>query len=359
MGRSRRLSEQWFQRGLWLVAVAFALCLVGFGSLVIQDLPQVERHLSREDFVDQSAAEPLQSAIAEARNAQAAASESLDQANLKLQATQTAYSNARDTFANWLDTRKATNLPSQDNELIARTAALDALKKEQEDAQHAVDAQNQNSLDAQQGESAAQAQLDELESVADQKLEAEYSKAEVRVFGYRLALTLPLLLIAFWLFRTQRKSSWWPFTWGFIFFALFTFFVELVPYLPSYGGYVRYGVGLILTVVVGRSVIVALNRYLARQAAAEQQPDVLRRNEMNYDMALLRLSKSVCPGCERPVNLSGGEVTFCPHCGIGLFESCRNCDTRKSAFSPFCQACGTPSAAPSAAPSPDTLVPAI
>ena len=72
-----------------------------------------------------------------------------------------------------------------------------------------------------------------------------------------------------------------------------------MPYLPSYGGYVRYGVGLVLTVVVGRSVIVALNRYLDRQKAAEQQPDELRRTELNYDTALDRLAKSVCPGCER------------------------------------------------------------
>jgi predicted RNA-binding Zn-ribbon protein involved in translation (DUF1610 family) len=338
------LSEQWYQRGLWLVSVAFALCLVGFGSLIIQDLPQVERQLQRKDFLDAAAVQPLQSAIEDARSAQNAAADRLDQASLQLEAARNAYSNARETFDNWLETRKATNLPSQDSELIARTSALDALKAEEETAQKAVEVQNQTTLNAQQAEAAAQNQLNVLEASADERLEAENRKAELRVFGYRLAVTLPLLLIAVLLFRTQRKGSWWPFAWGFIFFALFTFFVELVPYLPSYGGYVRYGVGLVLTVVVGRSVIVALNRYLDRQKAAEQQPDELRRTELNYDTALDRLAKSVCPGCERAVNLSSGDVTFCPHCGIGLFANCRSCNTRKSAFAPFCQACGAPAA---------------
>ncbi len=113
-----------------------------------------------------------------------------------------------------------------------------------------------------------------------------------------------------------RKSTWWPFVWGFIFFALFTFFVELVPYLPSYGGYVHYGVGLLVTVLVGRYTIVSLNRYIARQKMAEQLPDQIRRDELDYDTALTRLAKAVCPGCERPIDLQNTANDFCPHCGI-------------------------------------------
>ena len=32
-------------------------------------------------------------------------------------------------------------------------------------------------------------------------------------------------------------------------------------------------------------------------------PDVQRREELSYDLALARLAKGVCPGCERPVDL--------------------------------------------------------
>ncbi len=144
----------------------------------------------------------------------------------------------------------------------------------------------------------------------------------------------------------KRNGVYQPFVWGFILLALFAFFVELVPYLSSYDGYVRYVVGIVISVLVGRYTIVALNRYLARRQLAEQQLDKVRREGLSYDTALVRLAKGVCPGCELPVDLKSAEIDFCPHCGIGLFNHCGQCGARKSAFSKFCHACGTSVAAP-------------
>ena len=342
MRRSLRLSERWFNRGLWIVALVFAFCLIGLGSIVVGDLPHVERQAQRDDFLDQSAAQPLRLAIDQGKHAEEEATSAGEQAALKLQAAQQAYATAKEAFGNWLETRKATNLPDQDQDLIARTRTLDALNTARIAAQHSVDAQNQAVLDAQQARSEAEGRLDALYTGADSQLDAANNRAELRVFGYRLALTLPLLGIAGWLFVHRRHSTWWPFVWGFILFALFTFFVELVPYLPSYGGYVHYGVGLLVTVLVGRYTIVSLNRYLAQQRQAEQLPDQVRRDELDYDTALARLTKAVCPGCERPIDLQNLANDFCPHCGIGVFDHCGSCTARKSAFARFCHACGTP-----------------
>lgn len=345
MTRSMRSSARWFNLGLWLVALVFAGFLIGLGGIVVDDLPQVEQHFREADLVDQGQTAPLRAVIKSARVAQENADRALEQATLRLQAAQQAYTNDRETFENWLATRKATSLPSQDEELIGRTRALDALKAAQNDAQHLVDDQQQAALDAQQAGSAAQGKLDDMQSAAADRLRADNERAELRVFLYRLALTLPLLGIAGWLFAKKRGSTWWPFVWGFIIFALVAFFVEVVPYLPSYGGYVYYGVGLVVTALLGRYCITALNQRLAQQALIEQQPDVVRRSELAYDVALARLSKGVCPGCERPVDLKGVDNSFCPHCGIGLFTNCGQCTTRKTTFSPFCHACGTPAVA--------------
>ena len=345
MGKALRLSEKWFRRGLWLVAFVFAGFLIGLGGTLVGDLPRVERRLEIDDFLDRAAAERLRADIRATQRGSREAQDNLQQARLKAQVARTDANTARDTFQNWLSTRRVTQLAEQDPELVARTRQLDALKQAERTAQAGVEQQEQAALDAQQRERRTREQLTVLEHAAGEALQAEQRKVELRVFLYRLALTLPLLGIAGWAFRKHRHGRYWPFVWGFIFFALFAFFVELVPYLPSYGGYVRYAVGIVVTVLVGRQAIVALERYLQRQRAAEAMPDAKRRGELPYDTALARLSKGVCPGCERPVDLKNEALDFCPHCGIGLFDRCGNCATRKSTFARFCQACGTPGGA--------------
>ena len=342
MPRSLRLSERWFNRGLWVVAVLFGMCLIGLGGIVVDDLPRVERQAQRNDFIDQPAAQPLRQAIAQARRASDEAASAGEQASLRLEAARKAYDDAKEAFGSWVETRKATNLPEQDRDLIARTQALDELNAARTEAQRVADAQNQAALDAQQVQADAVSRLEALNDVADRRVAAAQDSATLRVFGYRLALTLPLLAVGVWLFLRARRSTWWPFVWGFIFFALFTFFVELVPYLPSYGGYVRYGVGLLLTVLGGRYTIASLNRYIAQQKLVEQQPDRTRRDELDYDTALTRMAKGVCPGCERPIDLKGATIDFCPHCGICVYDHCTACTARKNAFVQFCHACGTP-----------------
>ena len=340
MSKSLRLTEKWMQRGLWLVALVFASFLIGLGGTLVGDLPQVEQPLSLDDFLDRPAATALRGSIKATEAAERDADAALEQAQLKRRVTQAESAAARETFNNWLSIRRATQLSEQDPELVARTRALDGLKDKERAAGMAVEAQQQAALDARQGTARERRKLAEIEQAAQQLLNAEYRRVELRVFLYRLALTLPLLVVAGWLFAKKRKSTYWPFVWGFIFFALFAFFVELVPYLPSYGGYVRYIVGIVVTALIGRQAIVALNRYLEKQKLAEQLPDAQRREELSYDTALARLSKGVCPGCERPVDLKNTEIDFCPHCGIGLFDHCTVCTTRKSAFAKFCHACG-------------------
>lgn len=340
MSKALRLSEKWFRFGLWLVAFVFASFLIGLGGTVVENLPKVEHYYTLEDFIDKPAAEQARATIKQSQARAQDAQEKLEQARLKHNTARANAGSARETFNNWLATRHATQRPEQDAELLSRTKALDELKAAERNALAAVESQQQVALDAQQAERHAVHRLGELENAAASQLTAAQQSQELRVFGYRLLLTLPLLGVAGWLFAKKRQSTWWPFVWGFIYFALFAFFVELVPYLPSYGGYVRYAVGIVVTVLVGRQAIIGLNRYLERQKQAEAMPDLERRKELGYDTALARLAKKVCPGCERPVDLANTAIDYCPHCGICLFDHCEQCAARKSAFSRFCHACG-------------------
>lgn len=343
MSKALRLSEKWFRFGLWIVAFVFASFLIGLGGTIVANLPKVEHRYTLDDFIDKPAAEKLRAELRGLQEKRQVAQDANDQAQLKLNAARANSGAARDTFNSWLATRHATQRPEQDRELIERTQSLEELKILERKALGDVERQQQHLLDARQAEGRAQRDLHELEQAASEKLTVELRHQELRVFGYRLLMTLPLLVAAGWLFAKKRHSTWWPFVWGFIYFALFAFFVELVPYLPSYGGYVRYVVGIVITVLVGRYAIVALNSYLEKQKQAEAMPDVERRKELSYDTALARLAKKVCPGCERPVDLSNTTIDYCPHCGICLFDHCGKCNERKSAFARFCHACGAAS----------------
>lgn len=340
MGKSSRWSETWFRRGLWLVAVVFASFLIGLGSSVVDDLPRVEQRLDTDDFLDLAQVQPLRVQQERLAAAQRQAMEARDQAQLQWQQARSDTQVARDSFNSWIATRSATQRSEQDPEVLQRNQALEQLRQTERKAQQALQDQEQALLNARQQAARVSNQLAEMEEVARQALHKAERAQELRVFLYRLAITLPLLVLAGWLFVKKRKSAWWPFVWGFIFFALFAFFVELVPYLPSYGGYVRSLVGIVVTVLVGRWAIVALQRYLERQRQAEALPANERRTQLSYDKAWAHLSKGVCPGCERAVDLKDGVTDYCPHCGIGLYEQCHACNARTSSFAKFCYSCG-------------------
>lgn len=341
MSKSLRLSEKWFRRGLWGVAVLFAWFLLGLGATLIQDLPKVENTQALEDFMNPADLAAVRETLSRTQTVERETRDRLEQLKLQHNAAQAETQSSKEKFTAWIATRQATELAAQDKELIARTQQLDSLQAKERTALAEIEKQQKVLLDSEQAHSKAQQQLVELEQGAQGAFHEARQSQELRVFAYRLALTLPLLLLAGWLYRKKRNSTYWPFVWGFIYFAVFVFFVELVPYLPSYGGYVTSLVGIAVTVVVGRQAILALNRYLEKQKQAESQPEIQRREKLEYDTALARLAKGICPGCERPVDLKDSSIDFCSHCGIGLHERCQGCSTRKSTFAKYCHSCGS------------------
>jgi len=351
MSKGSRLSETWFQRGLWLLAIIFAGFLIGLGSLVVADLPQAEKPVNAESFMDQRQLLATRTQLRDDDQALKDNQDALDRQNLAVQAAANESNNATETFKNWIATRSATQQSSQDAEVLSRTHHLDELKANQRALEAQQDKLQQDRLALQQATAQHIAAEQKVEAAGNAGYQHALRSLEMRVFLLRLALTLPLLLVSLFLFFRARKSAYWPFVWGFIFFSLFTFFVELVPYLPSYGGYVRYIVGILLTIFIGIYAIRALQRYLERQKSAEEKPEEERRKDLSYDVAQARLAKKVCPGCERPFDTADLSNNFCMHCGLLVFQNCSVCQVRRTVFTHFCRSCGSAQAA-SGLPSP-------
>lgn len=356
-----RAPERVFRFVLWIVAVIFAAFLIGLGSLVVEDLPTVDHRVTLDDFVDKPRVAEIEATLRADESALKANGDRLESLRLQEQSTRAAYDSAKRAFDNWIATRTSTQRADQDPEVLARTKELDTLTATSRKAETAAEEADQERVTIEQRLATTRDVRGRLDEAATKPYQAALRSMELHVFLIRLAITLPPLVIAAWLFVKQRKSRWWPFVWGFVFFAGFTFFVELVPYLPSYGGYVRYLVGIVVTVLVGRYAIVGMQRYLERQRVAEAQSEVVRRQSLSYEHAIKSTNAGVCPGCERGFKVQDGEINFCMHCGMTLFDHCAVCTKRKNAFFHYCPSCGagkpiSATSSPGSAPPTSTVV---
>lgn len=339
---TNRQPEKWFRLFLWFVAVIFASFLIGLGSKLVADLPYIStEYVQIADFVaDRPSYDKLQDDLKVAERQEQDITHEWEQKNHKLSEQRTFNQNARETFDNWLATRSVTEQSDQNPEVIKRTKELDELKQKEQTLQNELSAIDKRQLDRRQAVENIRTKIDDMEEMARTDYDKHLKKQELQVFIYRLLITLPLLILAWYLFRRYRHSNAWPFVWGFVFFAVFVFFVELVPYLPNYGGYVRYAVGILMTVLIGRYGIIAMNTYLQKKREEEALSTTERQSQMNYDQAQSKIAKSICPSCERGLDFNNPDLDFCPHCGIHLFEYCTNCTTRKSTFNHYCFKCG-------------------
>jgi hypothetical protein len=334
--------ERLVRAGQWAIALLFAWFLIRVGTSLIADLPLLSRAPQASQFRQEAAVQAVQARIAPLSEQNRLLQEQMGDLQQRRNQAEEALRRDRQSFETWRAARAVTEQSDQNPEVLQRARQLDAQLERQRRL-----AAEQRQLE--QRQQALQARLAPLETQQrDLGDRANQAFAEARrqhewfAFLIRLGFVLPLLLIALQLFRRQRASEQWPFVWGFLLFALFAFFVELVPYLPSFGAYIRYGVGALLTYLGGRALMRWLRAYLIRKQAEQQAPQEERLQQIRYEKALQTLSRRQCPSCERFISSGDAQLPdYCMHCGLRIKTHCRSCDHHHLAFYPFCSACGS------------------
>ena len=105
------------------------------------------------------------------------------------------YQNQRASFENWIKTRTATAAESQNAEVVARVQAIEDLKLAERDAQRTIEELRVIELSKSRAQQELLTERDKIHDAAIAPYQKARSREVLKVFGLRLALTLPLLLI--------------------------------------------------------------------------------------------------------------------------------------------------------------------
>ena len=329
--------------GQWAIALLFAWFLIMVGASLIADLPLLSRPPQADQFRPQASLQALQAKVEPLSRQSSQIQSSLQEVIQRRDVVLENLRRERQSFETWRAARAVTEQSDQNPEVLRRARLLDEQLQRERQLE-----EEQRQLERQQRAvqmllAPLERQRQDLERRADQAYERARVRHEWIAFLIRLAFVLPALGLALHLFRRRRGSEQWPFVWGFLLFALYAFFVELVPYLPSFGAYIRYGMGALLTYLGGRSLMRWLRAYLRRKQSEQQAPQEERLQQIRYEKALQSLARRQCPSCER--FLSSGDAPlpdYCMHCGLRIQTHCRSCEHHHPAFYPYCSACGAP-----------------
>jgi len=329
---------------LSIISVTLSYFLISISQKVLDDVTRVYKPPRIDDFMNRESLDFYEAEIARFKSRIDSLNEKQSQTQQALRLAENVYASEKESFDAWIKTRKTIGSPGQDSEVLSRTRKLDELRNAR-DGWRSQSLHNLSSIAEREKEiSLSEHHKRSLTQDAWGQLESASRTYNLKIFSIRLAFALPILAISAFLVIRYRKSKFSPFVWGYALFSLYVFFVGLVPYLPSYGGYIRYAVGIVLTIFVGYYVIRQLTTYTERKKADLAKSSLERAKDIQYESALKSFVSNTCPSCERNYfvikNVTDTDPNFCIHCGLRIFGKCPACGQRIFAHFRHCSACG-------------------
>lgn len=333
----------------WTVAIVLAIFLILLSYSILSDLGSSIRAPRYQDFTDRTILSRMEASRDSLKRYGDTLQARIKTATGQVEVAQEDYDREKKSFDNWLATRRTTGKSDNDREVESRSRALDLSLAAIKERREALRTQKQALEENREAVLALETEREQYEKQARQVYDSAYAGYQLRIFGLRLLFALPILLLGVWFFIRFRNHKYKALFLGFSLYSLYVFFFALVPYLPSFGGYVRNGVGVLLTVAVGYYAIRYINRYVERKRAELQQKAAERQSRIRSEVAQRAFDAHVCPSCGRDFYVKpweyseGGPKVYhhCPYCGMELYVHCEKCGTDNFALFPYCHTCGT------------------
>jgi len=338
------------------ISTILCIFLILLSNRIIGDLANTTNLLWQGDFENKTVIAELEKKL-ENQNAELDNLSSKKETIEKTIATiKENYKNEKQSYDNWLQARKTLGSPDKDKEVLARAEKLDEFYNIEKEWRTQLNIL-QTQIDKEE-----QKKREILKSISDEqdyafeKYEKALKKYDLKVFLIRLAFVAPILVLGIFFFVRYRRHKFYPIFFGFTLFSVYAFFFGLVPYLPSYGGYVRYSVGVVLSVGLGYYAIKRIRKFIDQKQAELKISTQERAKKIQTTTAEKALENHFCPSCGKDFLLRKWEfsavkitetdiykfaTTFCRHCGMEIFKQCKNCGTKNFAHLPFCSLCGT------------------
>ncbi len=340
---------------LGFISLLLALFLILIGEKFLDDVAKIYKEPLKEKYTNVEEIKkydaPLKSLYSEIEKYNL----EKERINKALYISQRNYQSEKDSFNSWIEARKTIGSPTEDIEVKTRARQLDEFRKIEKEWKNELDKVDSQILPYQKKINELTAKKLDAEEIAEKQYEAELKSYKIKSFFVRLLIVAPFIIISLVMVIKYRRVKYFPLFSGFIIFSLYAFFFGLVPYLPDFGGYIRYAVGIVLTVFLGIYIIRQINTLAAKKKQELEESSKDRSKKIKQDTALKAYKSHCCPSCEKDFILnkwSSTSVTqtylssetdapmFCRHCGIELFILCPKCSEKNFAHFPFCSKCG-------------------
>ncbi len=336
----------------FVISLALCVFLILLTNKLIEDIDTITTSPSMYDFQDQSVISANEALIQRSNDSIEIYSNKRYRIEQTIEAARSNYSDEKESFDNWIKTRKTIGSPSNDIDVLNRAHRLDEFYKVQQEWRVQLSAIDDTIQQIRNSQDIVHSRNSEEQARVDALFESALKDYDLKVFLLRLILVLPILIAGIWFVIKFRSNKYWPLFRGFSFYSLYAFFFGLVPYLPSYGGYIRYTVGIVLCMFGGYYAINRIRKYLEQKKIELETSSKERSKHVQSDTAEKALMNHVCPSCGKDFILKNWEYSatiektapfvtdFCRFCGLELFSKCDKCVTKNFVHLSNCSHCG-------------------